>query len=499
MRFADSSVINLSEIIIDEGVACLIPASLAERHQIIPIRKEGSTIILAMADPSNIFAMDDVRIFTRCNVEPLQAAESEIARSIKQAYGLKKLAGKVNPFQPERISQERKTAENAPAVDIVNFLITKALQERASDIHVEPLENHVRVRLRIDGILRDIMSFPHTGLSAVVSRIKIMGEMDITEKRLPQDGRAEIVEQGRQVDLRISTMPTIGGEKVAIRLLDKESSFLQLQSIGFSPKNLAAFRSLCFQSYGMVIVTGPTGSGKTTTLYSALNELNTVEKNLITIEDPIEYRLAGINQIQVNHKIGLTFATGLRSILRQDPNVVMVGEIRDLETAQIAVRAALTGQLVFATLHTNDAPGAIIRLVDIGVEPYLVSSSVLGVVAQRLLRIICRHCKTSYIQEADSLEYAFLGEEHNGRGEFFKGTGCVHCGQTGYKGRMAIQEVMTITAPLRTLINRKVSTDELAAMAKNEGMITMRQDGIEKACQGLTTLAEVMRVASSSV
>ncbi len=488
------------DMIINRDVAATIPASLAERHQIIPVGREGSTITLAMADTANLFAIDDVRMITHCSIKPMRAGEREIARAISQVYGIRGLAEKgVNQIQADEPPQDRKTAESAPAVRIVNSLITKALQERASDIHIEPIDSHVRVRFRIDGILREMVTFPHAVFPSVVSRIKIMANLDITERRLPQDGRAEIVEQGREVDLRISTMPTISGEKVAIRVLDKGSVVLRVDALGFSAKNQAAFRKLYTQSYGMVIVTGPTGSGKTTTLYSVMNELNTPQKNLITIEDPIEYRLGGINQIQVNQKVGLTFAAGLRSILRQDSNIIMVGEIRDFETAQIAVRAALTGQLVFATLHTNDASGAITRLIDIGVEPYLVSSSLLGVVAQRLVRVICPYCKTSYTPETDSLETSFLEGVCDRNREFFIGKGCMRCSHTGYNGRMAIHEVMSITAPLRDLINQKVSSDELAGMAKRERMTTMRQDGIEKACQGLTTVAEVMRVASSSV
>ena len=488
------------DMIINRDVAATIPASLAERHQIIPVGREGSTITLAMADTANLFAIDDVRMITHCSIKPMRAGEREIARAISQVYGIRGLAEKgVNQIQADEPPQDRKTAESAPAVRIVNSLITKALQERASDIHIEPIDSHVRVRFRIDGILREMVTFPHAVFPSVVSRIKIMANLDITERRLPQDGRAEIVEQGREVDLRISTMPTISGEKVAIRVLDKGSVVLRVDALGFSAKNQAAFRKLYTQSYGMVIVTGPTGSGKTTTLYSVMNELNTPQKNLITIEDPIEYRLGGINQIQVNQKVGLTFAAGLRSILRQDSNIIMVGEIRDFETAQIAVRAALTGQLVFATLHTNDASGAITRLIDIGVEPYLVSSSLLGVVAQRLVRVICPYCKTSYAPETDSLETSFLEGVCDRNREFFIGNGCMRCSHTGYNGRMAIHEVMSITAPLRDLINQKVSSDELAGMAKRERMTTMRQDGIEKACQGLTTVAEVMRVASSSV
>ena len=454
-----------------------------------------------MVDPTNLFAIDDVNMITGCNVNPVIAAERDIVRAINQAYGIRDLVDKdVNRQRPEDITlSDMETTEDAPVVSIVNSLISQAVKERASDIHIEPLERYIRVRLRIDGVLREVVTFPRTTHAAIVSRIKIMGEMDIAEKRLPQDGRSQTIEQGREIDLRISTAPTILGEKVVIRVLDKQAVVLDVGAIGFSSDNLAQYRMLYAQSYGMVLVTGPTGSGKTTTLYATLTELNTPVKNLITVEDPVEYRLDGINQIQVNQKAGLTFANGLRSILRQDPNVVMVGEIRDLETAQIAVRAALTGQLVFSTLHTNDAAGAVTRLIDMGIEPFLVASSVLGVVAQRLVRLICPDCKIAYNPEPDSFERTFLELKPDDKVQLFKGSGCQHCGQTGYRGRMAIHEVMTITGALRELIENKVSSEEIAAMAKREGMITMRMDGIAKAYQGLTTVAEVMRVAFSSV
>lgn len=493
--------VDMSELVIDNDVASLIPGALAERYHIIPIRKEGPTITLAMVDPTNLFAIDDVNMITGCNVNPVIAAERDIVRAINQAYGIRDLVDKaVNRLRPEDVTlSDIETTEDAPVVSIVNSLISQAVKERASDIHIEPLERYIRVRLRIDGVLREVVTFPRTTHAAIVSRIKIMGEMDIAEKRLPQDGRSQTVEQGREIDLRISTAPTILGEKVVIRVLDKQAVVLDVGAIGFSSDNLARYRMLYAQSYGMVLVTGPTGSGKTTTLYATLTELNTPVKNLITVEDPVEYRLDGINQIQVNQKAGLTFANGLRSILRQDPNVVMVGEIRDLETAQIAVRAALTGQLVFSTLHTNDAAGAVTRLIDMGIEPFLVASSVLGVVAQRLVRLICPDCKIAYNPEPDSFERTFLELKPDDKVQLFKGSGCQHCGQTGYRGRMAIHEVMKVTGALRELIENKVSSEEIAAMAKKEGMITMRMDGIAKAYQGQTTVTEVMRVAFSSV
>ncbi|MCX7780948.1 MAG: GspE/PulE family protein, partial [Negativicutes bacterium] len=352
-----------------------------------------------------------------------------------------------------------------------------------------------RVRFRVDGVLREAASFPRYSHAALISRVKIMSEMDIAEKRLPQDGRIKVQEAGRDIDIRVSTLPTILGEKAVLRILDKKAVIMDINGIGFTSVNLSRYRQLFSQSYGMVLVTGPTGSGKTTTLYATLNEVNAPGKNIITVEDPVEYRLDGVNQVQVNYKAGLTFANGLRSILRQDPNIIMVGEIRDAETADIAIRAALTGHLVFSTLHTNDAPGAVTRLLDMGIEPYLVASSVLGVVAQRLVRIICPECKRKYRLAANSPARIFMGVGLTEEVTLYEGAGCPHCSHTGYRGRMAIHEVMPMSSLLRDAVNRRASSDETAKIAMREGMRTMRQDGIQKALEGLTTIEEVMRVA----
>ena len=379
--------VDLANMTINREVAASISVALAERYQVIPIKKEGKKLTLAMVDPTNFFAVDDVRMVTGCEIEPVLAAEQEIMRAIAATYGVKELVEKaVNKIRPEDtvISAEIIAADDAPVISIVNSLISQAVKEKASDIHVEPQDKVLRVRFRIDGVLREVVTFPRHTHAAIVSRIKIMSDMDIAEKRLPQDGRIKVQEGGRDIDIRVSTLPTIVGEKVVMRILDKKAVILDINGLGFSIDNINRYRKLYSQSYGMILVTGPTGSGKTTTLYSTLTEINSPSKNIITVEDPVEYRLDGINQAQVNQKAGLTFATGLRSILRQDPNIVMVGEIRDAETADIAIRAALTGHLVFSTLHTNDAPGAITRLIDMGIEPFLVASSVLGVVAQRL-------------------------------------------------------------------------------------------------------------------
>lgn len=490
--------VNLLNLAVDKEIAAMIPVSLAERYQVIPIRRDGKKLTLAMADPTNFYAIDDVRIVSGCDIEVVIAAEREIMRAISKVYGVQDLVDKaVNKIRPDdiQITNEFQTADDAPIINLVNTLFSQAIRERASDIHIEPQDKTLRVRFRVDGILREVSSFTKDVHAAIISRIKIMAEMDIAEKRLPQDGRIKIKEAGREIDIRVSTLPTILGEKVVMRILDKNAVILDINKLGFTPDNIRRYRQLFTQSYGMILVTGPTGSGKTTTLYSTLSEISTPEKNVITIEDPVEYRLDGINQVQVNPKTGLTFAGGLRSILRQDPNIVMIGEIRDGETADIAVRAALTGHLVLSTLHTNDAPGAIARLVDMGVEPFLVASSVLGVVAQRLVRLICPDCRKAYNPEPDSIERLFLGLTPELPITLYKGTGCASCGYTGYRGRIAIHEVMPVSSAIRDIIPKHASADNFATIAIQEGMLTMRDDGINKAIQGLTTVAEVMRVA----
>lgn len=494
--------LDLSAATVDREMAAIIPLSMAERYQVIPVKKEGKKLTLAMADPTNIFAIDDIRMASGCEIEPVIAAEKEIKRLINQSYGVQEMVEKaVSKIAKDEIKEaELETvADDAPVVSIVNSLISQAIKDKASDIHIEPLEARVRVRYRIDGVLREIIDFPKSTQPAIVSRIKIMSEMDIAEKRIPQDGRIKVTETDREVDLRVSTLPTILGEKVVMRILDKKSILLSIKSLGLTEENMVRYTRLYQQSYGMILVTGPTGSGKTTTLYSTLTEVNSPGKNIITVEDPVEYRLDGINQVQVNPKAGLSFAEGLRSILRQDPNIVMVGEIRDGETADIAIRAALTGHLVLSTLHTNDAAGAISRLADMGVEPFLVASSVLGVVAQRLVRLICPNCKTVYNPPPDSPIRDFLEIGSDDEIALYKGDGCPQCNQTGYRGRLPIHEVLPITREIREAINRRCSSDEIAVIAKTQGMKSMRDDGVAKALDGLTSIEEVMRVAYSTV
>ncbi|MDW7673454.1 MAG: GspE/PulE family protein, partial [Bacillota bacterium] len=384
--------------------------------------------------------------------------------------------------------------DEAPIVKAVNAIIQQAVQEKASDIHIEPAETKVRVRCRIDGILQELISLPKQTHGPLVSRIKILASMDIAEKRLPQDGRIQIKAGSQQIDLRISTMPTIYGEKVVIRLLDKSNALFTISQLGMQPEVQQVFENILKQTYGIILVTGPTGSGKTTTLYASINQLNDSEKNIITIEDPVEYVLSGINQVQVNQKVGMTFASGLRSILRQDPDIIMLGEIRDVETAEIAIRAATTGHVVLSTLHTNDAAGTVTRLIDMGIEPFMVASSLVGVVSQRLVRKICLECKTSYKLPPFDPWRIYLEADHNEEITLYKGRGCGSCNNTGYKGRIAIQEVMPINNNLRTLITNKRSQAEIKEEAISQGVYTLKNDGVKKALAGITTLSEVMRV-----
>lgn len=497
--------VKLGNTVISPELMKTIPETLVRQHQVIPLKKEGNLLTVAMADPFNVIAIDDLHIATGCQIQPVQAPEQEVNSAIQKYYGSQELMGKaIKEFEvtpsaespvfdlddvPEAVEDE------APTIRIVNSVIQQAIRERASDIHIEPHAQEVRVRYRIDGLLRDMMTLPRQSLASIVSRIKIMADMDIAEKRVPLDGRVQVKAKERSIDLRVSTLPTIFGEKVVIRVLDKSAVVLRLEQLGMSPEVLEDYRKLIHRSYGMILITGPTGSGKTTTLYSTLNEINSREKNIITIEDPVEYVLDDINQIRVNLKAGLTFAAGLRAIMRQDPDIVMVGEIRDSETADIAVRAATTGHLVFSTLHTNDAAGALPRLIDMGVEPFLVASSVHAVIAQRLVRLVCPKCQEAYQLPDNSLERRFLEIKDGVPVTLNRGKGCHHCSDTGYRGRMIIHELLPITKVQRDLINAKASADEIRKSAREQGMLTIKQDGIQKVLSGLTTVEELMRVA----
>ncbi|KPU28063.1 type II secretion system protein E [Caloranaerobacter sp. TR13] len=489
---------DLDKYFIDPEIPKIIPEKLARRHTLIPIRKEGNKLIVAMADPLNIFAIDDIKIATGLDIEPVISTRKNILNAIEQYYG-KEIAEKavedfkkqynvddINGIDEEIITQ----INNAPVVRLINSIIKQAVNSRASDIHIEPFENRLRIRFRIDGQLQEIMTPSISTHSAIVTRIKIMGKMNIAEKRIPQDGRVEINIDGREIDLRISTMPTVYGEKVVIRLLDRGSFLLSKEQLGFIKDNLLRFNKIIKNPNGIILITGPTGSGKTTTLYALLRELNSMDKNIITLEDPVEYKLDGINQVQINNKAGLTFATGLRSILRQDPDIIMVGEIRDEETARLAVRAAITGHLVISTMHTNDASSTVARLIDMGIESYLISSSLVGVISQRLVRKICDNCKISYIP--DKIEIKSLNIDENTK--LFRGKGCSQCYNTGYKGRTAIHEIMIIDKEMRKLIDENASNDILKLNSSKNGMITLRENCRSLVIEGITTFEELMRV-----
>lgn len=483
---------------IDKNILNIIPEHLMRRYRLFPVRKAKNRLYVAMAEPFNIMAIDDLRLFTGYDIEPQAASEKEIKVLIEKHYGTPEVEMAMQDLgiEPEEADSDQITenvfADEAPVIRLVNSIITRAIEDEASDIHIEPCENYIRIRYRVDGLLSEVMNLPPRIIFPIVSRIKVMANLDIAERRLPQDGRIPIKLPGRDIDLRISTMPTLFGEKVVIRILNKGNVMkYTLKQLGFSGYNLKHFFGFIRASHGLLLVTGPTGSGKTTTLYTTLNEINTIERNIVTIEDPVEYVLEGINQAQVNNKAGITFTNYLRSVLRQDPDVIMIGEIRDPPTAEIAVQAAVTGHLVLSTIHTNDAPGVITRLINMGIAPFMVASSVMGVVAQRLVRRICVNCRQEYIP--DGSETAFSGLGHGS--SLFTGAGCERCNFTGYKGRIALYEVMTITAALQNIILKNASTEEIREAAVREGMITLKADGLKKAVKGLSTVKEIMRVS----
>ena len=495
--------IDFSNYIIDPKVIDLIPESLARKRLLIPLFKIGETLTIAMADPMDIFAIDEVRLKTDCQVDPVVVSEKDLLRVFDQYYGSRGTMedivksidkGKLGLREGEEpeLKALAGLVEEAPVVKLVNLVIMEAIKAGASDIHIEPEENTLRTRYRVDGVLHETTTPPKHLQSAVISRIKILSGMDIAERRVPQDGRFQLKVEGRQIDCRVSTIPTVYGENVVMRLLDLTNVLLGLKDLGFSHEALNSYERLIRKPYGIILVTGPTGSGKTTTLYSSLSVINSPEKNIVTIEDPIEYRMEFVRQMQINPKAGLTFANGLRSILRQDPDIIMVGEVRDLDTAEVAIQAALTGHLVLSTMHTNDAPGAITRLVDMGVEPFLVASSVTAVLAQRLVRLICKDCKETYAPSEEILRDVGLAGAKNIK--FYRGRGCDNCMHTGYKGRVGIFELMLPSDEIRTLAVAKASTTEIRKAALKNGMKTMQEDGIEKVKTGATTLEEVLRV-----
>ncbi len=490
--------VDLNTFVINPEVISLVPEHIARRYDLIPVDKKGDLLIVAMADPLNIYAIDDLKLYTKYDIQPVISTRESIIKNIDKFYRQRTTEKVIKEFvesydeddAEDYEDQEQLEVANAPIVRLINSTIQQAVDMKASDIHIEPYMDYIRVRFRIDGDLQDIMNLSKNILSALVTRIKIIGKMNIAEKRVPQDGRVEFNLNNKEIDIRISTIPTIHGEKIVLRLLDREHFLLTKDQLGFTQKNLERFDKLLKQPYGMILITGPTGSGKTTTLYAILNELNRVEKNIITIEDPVEYKMEGINQIQINPKAGLTFASGIRSILRQDPDIIMVGEIRDAETAHIAVRAAITGHLVLSTLHTNDSPSSVMRLVDMGVEPYLVASAVIGVVSQRLVKKLCNNCKEAY--EASYAEKLLLGKNYDEKVILYRPKGCNRC-NNGYLGRRAVHEIMLINEDMRRLITEGKGLDELKNMALNSGMITLLDNSINLALEGVTSLDEILK------
>jgi type IV pilus assembly protein PilB len=507
--------INLGKIEIDDAVVKLIPSEVAQKYLIMPVSRTGATLTIAMMDPTNVFAMDDIKFMTGYNVEPVVASEVAIKDAIDRYYGsihaleLKKVMDEMAQEESDQnlelleededvdLAKLEASTEEAPVVRLVNLILTDSIKRAASDIHIEPYEKDFRVRFRIDGVLYEIMQPPMKLRDAITSRLKIMAKLDISEKRLPQDGRIKIKMKlqgkNREMDYRVSVLPTLFGEKIVLRLLDKENLMLDMTRLGFEQESLNKFEKAIFKPYGMVLVTGPTGSGKTNTLYSSISRVNTPETNIMTAEDPVEFNLHGINQVQMKEQIGLNFAAALRSFLRQDPNIILVGEIRDFETAEIAVKAALTGHLVLSTLHTNDAPSTINRLMNMGIEPYLVATSVHMICAQRLVRRLCKECKEEVAMPPQALIDIGYPPDEAQTVKLFKGRGCTTCNNTGYKGRVGLYEVMEIGDALREMILTGASSIELKNKAAEEGMITLRGSGLRKLKAGLTTVEEVVR------
>ena len=507
--------INLSYFEIDPAVVKLIPYETAKRYQILPLSRVGASLTIAMVDPTNVFAMDDIKFMTGFNIEPVVASESSIIEGIDKAYGtskeeeLEQVMQSMNDLgegtdievQAEEheleLKELEKAADEAPIVKLVNLVLTDAVKRGASDIHMEPYEKEFRVRFRIDGVLQSIMNPPLKLKDAIISRLKIMAKLDISEKRLPQDGRImlkmQIGGKKKQLDFRVSTLPTLWGEKIVLRLLDKENLRLDMTKLGFEQESLVKFEKAILKPYGMVLVTGPTGSGKTNTLYSAISRLNQPDTNIMTAEDPVEFQLGGVNQVQMKEQIGLNFAAALRAFLRQDPNIILVGEIRDFETAEIAIKAALTGHLVLSTLHTNGAPETITRLMNMGIEPFLVATSVHLICAQRLIRRICKDCSEPVEVPVQALIDEGFSPEEAKTVQIMKGKGCATCNKTGYKGRTGLYEVMEVDDEIRELVLVGASALELKKKAIERGMITLRRSGLTKVAQGWTTLEEVAR------
>ncbi len=498
--------VKLEKYNIDKSAYLAIPESIARRYGLIPIKKDKGTLTVAMSDPLNVFAIDDLNIYSGMEIQPVIASFDDISRAIDKYYSAQKAMKAVEEFKKEQVStikinsdtaeeQNIEEINNAPAVKVINSIIEQAVRSRASDIHIEPFEEYIKIRFRTDGQLCEIMRPEIDIMPAISARIKIIGGMNIAEKRLPQDGRISIEVDGREYDLRVSILPTIFGEKIVIRIADKKAFVLSKSQLGFSEYEEKQFQKMLLNPHGIILVTGPTGSGKTTTLYSAISEINSSDINIITVEDPVECVIEGVNHVQVNAKTGLTFASGLRSILRQDPDVIMIGEIRDIETAEIAVRAAITGHLVLSTLHTNDAPSSVLRLIDMGVEHYMVSSSIVGVIAQRLYKKICSNCKMDY--SANDYEKRIVGINDEEL-ILYKGRGCPMCNHTGYRGRHGVYELISITKKHKEMINNKCSEEEFRNYSIQSGMVTLRDNLVKKVLAGDTTIDELVRIAYSN-
>jgi type IV pilus assembly protein PilB len=493
--------VDLSEYPVDPSATVLIPEPVARRYRALPIGERDGRLLVAMSDPANVYALDDIRTITGREVEPVVATAADVTAAIRKYSdvdgAVEQLAADAAAQAEESIELDVPTAavEDAPVVKLVHMLLTRAVNERASDVHIEPADRDVRIRFRVDGVLHEVMRSPKNIQNGLISRLKVMADINIAEKRVPQDGRVSLKVGNISVDLRLATLPTVYGEKVVIRILNKESVLLRLDQIGFSDDAYKRYEQSFRKPYGAILVTGPTGSGKSTTLYATLNILNEPDVNIITVEDPVEYRLGGVNQVQVNNRAGLTFAAALRSILRADPDIILIGEVRDHETALIAIESALTGHLVLSTLHTNDAPSAIARLTEMGVEPYLTASAMDAVVAQRLARKLCERCREPYSpSEPELIEAGFEPHKVQEIDQLYRPVGCQSCSRTGYLGRVGLYEVMTVTEEIERLTVERASSERVRQVALEQGMIPLRTDGLEKARSGLTSIEEILRV-----
>src|SRR5882724_1179521 len=498
--------VDLSRFEVDPKIIKLLPPDVATKHTVLPLKREGRTLTVAIADPNNVTAIEDIKFITRCDVFPVIAGEYTLRNAIEKYYQqsdaqLQTLLKDIEAADDLEVVEEQTDedvkaqdlADDAPVVKLINGLLTDAVKRGASDIHIEPFEHEMRVRYRVDGALLEVMKPPVKMRAALTSRVKIMAQLNIAERRVPQDGRIKLKMGARVIDFRVSTLPVLFGEKIVLRILDKGNLTLDLKTFGFEPKSEADLLKAILNPYGMVLVTGPTGSGKTTTLYSALSRINQIDVNIMTAEDPVEYNLLGINQVLVRNEVGMTFAAALKAFLRQDPNIIMVGEIRDLETASIATKAALTGHLVLSTLHTNDAPSAVGRLIDMGIEPFLVASSVNLVLAQRLVRKVCVNCKRPIELSDEVLSELQLSKQDSAGATFFEGVGCIDCNSTGYRGRAGVYEVMTISPTLRDLVLQRASAIEIKRAAVEGGMLTLRRDALMKLKRGVTSVEEVLK------